>query len=98
MGSEVKVHHVLVFFSIHLFLYDALPRPHNKAAFIHLSPAFAKQCMYTSCPLILKVALWEFPCGATELVASLQCQVTGSIPGLAQWIKDLVLLLLQCRL
>lgn len=34
-------------FPVHLFLYNALPRPHNKTAVIHSSLTYAKYFMYT---------------------------------------------------
>ena len=37
----------------------------------------------------------NFHCGAKGLVMSWECWVTGSIPGPAQWVKDLALLQLR---
>ena len=37
-------------------------------------------------------------CGAMGLAASWECWDIGSIPSLAQWVKDLVLLQLRLRL
>lgn len=40
---------------------------------------------------------WSSCYGTMGLIVTLQCQDTGSIPGLIQWVKDLALLQLQHR-
>ena len=40
---------------------------------------------------IEKTQLWSFRRGTAEMHPSRYCEVAGSIPGLAQWVKDLVL-------
>ena len=45
-----------------------------------------------------KKKIAEFHCDTMGSAASWQCQDTGSIPGPAQWVKDLVLPLLRLRL
>ena len=41
--------------------------------------------MSTECPM------WSSRCGSMKLAVSLPCCVTGSIPSLALWVKDLAL-------
>ena len=45
-----------------------------------------------------KLLGWSSHCGSAEMNPTRYHEVTGSIPGLAQWVKDLALLWLWCRL
>ena len=50
------------------------------------------KCNYTTEKASLKiVAGWSSHCGAAEMNLSRNHEVVGSIPGLAQWVKDLTL-------
>ena len=54
---------------------------------VHSSPNF----------LIKKYLRWSSHCGALETNPTSNHEVAGLIPGLPQWVKDLVLLWLWCR-
>ena len=42
--------------------------------------------------LLKKYKFWSSRCGAAETNPTMNHEVVGSIPGLAQWVKDLVFL------
>lgn len=46
--------------------------------------------------ILITMYNWSFCCGTKGSAAFLQCEDTGSIPDLEQWIKDLALPQLQC--
>ena len=41
--------------------------------------------------ILLIIRFWSSCCGAEEMNLTSNHEVAGSIPGLAQWVKDLVL-------
>jgi len=48
---------------------------------------------------MLKIGIWGVPVVAQWLAnLTRNCEVSGSVPGLAPWVKDLALLWLWCRL
>ena len=51
----------------------------------------------SSCNQLVKKHFWSSHCGSVERNLTSIHENTGSIPGLAQWVKDLVLLWLWCR-